>query len=372
MINTLILNRQQSREENEIVYIVPYLHQVGGIQKFALSTFTYLRRVGYGVRIMNWRADWIMRISDFISKKVDLSMELYSIALNFMRLKDNFASFLLHFWHLDPAMFILKKSKSRKYIVSCHGTELLRSNMNNLRRVLYPSILRHAQIIHANSNFTKSLVERIVNANISVEVIPPPIDYKYLSSFTDIKSEGDDEIIIGSICRLTPRKNILNVIKALSLLKEEYNVKFKYYLAGDGPERRKILRELNRANFEWSYFGRISEREKIEFFYPSLNVFVLPTLTLPREVEGFGIVYLEANAFGIPVVASKTGGVIDAVKEGISGVFADPKSPQDIAMKILDLIENRKRYALSAKSWASQFDLDKIMPKYIKLIRSIL
>jgi len=86
----------------------------------------------------------------------------------------------------------------------------------------------------------------------------------------------------------------------------------------EGVGRKRIMDEL-------------SEEKKINEFYPFIDVFVLSPFELPNDVEGFGIVYLEANAYGIPVVASKTGGVPDTIKENVSGVFADPTNPEDIA-----------------------------------------
>ena len=67
-------------------------------------------------------------------------------------------------------------------------------------------------------------------------------------------------------------------------------------------------------------------------------------LNLRNSVEGFGIVYLEANSYGIPVVASKTGGVSDAVKQNVSGIFAEPTSPEDITKKILYILKNRDKF----------------------------
>ena len=127
------------------------------------------------------------------------------------------------------------------------------------------------------------------------------------------------------------------------------------------------MSELKRAKFEYEYLGEISEEKKINEFYTSIDVFVLPPLELPNDVEGFGIVYLEANACGIPVVASKTGGVPDAVKEGISGVFADPTNPKDIADKILFVINTLKEWEQRCKEHAKNFDIRKISKQFREL-----
>jgi len=139
----------------------------------------------------------------------------------------------------------------------------------------------------------------------------------------------------------------------------------------EGVDRKRIMNELKRAKFKYEHLGEISEEEEINEFYLSIDVFVLPPLELPNDVEGFGIVYLEANACGIPVVASKTGGVPDAVKEGVSGVFADPTNPEDIANKILFIINTLEKWEQRCKEHAENFNVRKISKQFKELYEKV-
>ena len=95
-------------------------------------------------------------------------------------------------------------------------------------------------------------------------------------------------------------------------------------------------------------------------FHPSLDEFTLPPLDLGVDVEGFGIVFIEANAAGVPVVAARTGGVSDAVQEGISGVFADPMDPDSIAEAIKSVALAGDEMRVSARQWSEKFSVTQV------------
>jgi phosphatidylinositol alpha-1,6-mannosyltransferase len=241
----------------------------------------------------------------------------------------------------------------------------LHNNTKGYRRILYTKVFNNAAIVHVISKYTKNLVMELFGVpEEKIKLIPPTIDFE---KFASTKKADNTKIIIGTLTRFNKRKNVVNIIKALNILKEQFNLDFTYYLAGNGAEKNKIITELQNANFEWKYLGEISEKKKIEEFYPSLDVFVLPVLDLPNDVEGFGIVYLEANAYGIPVIASTSGGVPDAVSEGDSGEFANPDDPYDISEKIYYVLKNKNKYYDSSKKWAKNFDVEIIAKKFKKM-----
>lgn len=350
-----------------IIYVVPELHSPGGIQEFAKLVYSQLKN-DYDIKLMDWKPSLSLFSRGILHySPTTLKLLYYSRFLTNKykkKYKEIENSDFVHFWHIEPAFSFLDK----KYVVTCHGMEILPANVKYFREVSYQKVLSNASLIHANSNYTKSLVLGLLKEG-EVVVIPPPINFKKFSTINKIEK---NKVIIGTLTRFVKRKNVPNIIKALNLLKEKYNVDFKYHLAGDGLEKKRIISELREAKFEWQYFGKISEEDKINKFYPSLDVFVLPPLELPNDVEGFGIVYLEANSYGIPVVASRAGGVPDAVKEGISGMFANPENPEDIAIKILELLRNKKNYKNSTREWAKRFDIKKIAKKFAEMYDRVL
>ncbi len=357
------------------MYIVPWLSTKGGIQEFAKSVYSKLEKK-YELKILDWEYDLSLqlpirgilkysptKISAYLYAKIASShfKKSYGKILN--------DADLIHFWHPEPAT--AAAFSDEKFIVTCHGLEILKERLKGFRLNLYSKTLSKALIVHTNSNYTKRLVMKNFNINPErIKIIPPGIDLENWKLSRSVQRERD-RIIIGTLTRFVKRKNVLNVVRALNILVEKYDIDLEYYLAGDGPEKNKILEELRKAKFEWKYFGKISEEEKIKKFYPSLDVFVMPPLELPNDVEGFGIVYLEANACGVPVVASNTGGIPDAVKEHVSGVFADPTSPEDIAMEILRVIKDINKYSFLSRRWVNKFDINKIAKEFDKMYRQV-
>ncbi|MFX1521773.1 MAG: glycosyltransferase family 4 protein [Promethearchaeota archaeon] len=342
---------------SKILYVVPHLDEIGGIQKFALTMYTTLRE-DFNIELINWKTNWNLPTRAMLYTNLFYPPILDS---RFKDIKDKVReAALVHFWHPDLARPF---SDISNYIISCHGKEVLPANITYFQRKSYQKIFKKAKAVHVNSKYTGFLVKNIVN--IEPKVINPPIDYEKLSSYRPLNQE---KLTIGSICRFERRKNIPNIIRALELLNEK--IDFKYFLAGSGIEENKVLKLLENSNFEWKYFKRISDEDKFSRFYPSLNIFLMPTLDLPDDVEGYGIVYLEANAFGIPVIASKVGGVSDAVEEHVSGEFADPTNPEDIAEKILSLAERKNELKELCRNHARKFDIKPISKRFKELYES--
>ena len=349
-----------------ISYVVPCLDEFGGMQDTANLVYSHLRSQGE-IQLINWKhTNWslitkVFGYSTFLN--IDFA-KFFPLNSDFKEAKNRVMnSDLIHFWHLGPARGFIK----RNYIVSCHGVEILEPNLKILQKEAYPKVLRNAKVVHVNSNYTKRLLSRFRIPDTKVKIINPPIDYEKFASHSQLENRIEDKVVIGTLSRFISRKNVPNIIKALQILRNHLGVDFKYYLAGDGYERERILAELKGVSFQFEYFGSISDETKVTEFYPALDVFVMPPLDLPNDVEGFGVVYLEANAYGIPVVASRVGGVPDAVKEGASGVFADPTNPHDIAIKILELLENKESYDHSARAWAEQFDIKRVAKRFIEM-----
>ena len=355
---------------SKILYVVPNLDEVGGIQNFAVNIHTALKE-DFDIELINWK-----RRSWNLPTKVMLETNLFfSPILNggFKVIKEKVrGADLVHFWYPDIARPFID---TRNYIISCHGKELLSTNMSYFQRRDYQKIFKRAKAVHVNSNYTKNLVLDLFDVpEEKIRVINPPIDYNKFKKFA-LKNRNtgkNDKYIVGTLTRFVRRKNIPNTIKALNILKERYDLNFEYYIAGDGIDKKRIMDELQKAKFEWKYFGEISEEKKIKEFYPSLDVFIMPTLDLPNDIEGFGIVYLEANAFGIPVIASKTGGVPEAVKEGVSGEFADPTNAEEIAEKIMSLAERKNELREKCKNHARKFDVKRISKHFEELYENVM
>jgi glycosyltransferase involved in cell wall biosynthesis len=340
----------------KILYLVDDLQANGGIQSLAKTTNRGLND-NYIVTMESWSSPlgFFKKVIVFLAPgKISANLYRRYLSENINKQLRRSRYDLIHFWHVKTAM-AASNIMNVPYIITCHGSEIMESSIARYQVVLFLDVLHNASAITTPSGFTKQyLVEHYNIQADKIFIFPPGIDDR----FYKIKNRPlkNRPLTIGTLTRLVPRKNIINIIKALNLLNLE-GIDFEYILAGDGSTKYKktILAELEKTAFKKKYLGRISEKQKINDFYKKIDIFVLPPLELKGDVEGFGIVYLEANAFGIPVVAARTGGVSDAV-DSSTGVFSDPTSPEDIAINIKRLLASKDSYRSSCKIWANKFN----------------
>jgi phosphatidylinositol alpha-1,6-mannosyltransferase len=152
----------------------------------------------------------------------------------------------------------------------------------------------------------------------------------------------DGRRVILSVARLVHRKGIDTVIEALPGLAARFP-DLMYLVVGDGPERVRLEALVRRLGLEARVrmLGRLAHDDLVAC-YNACDVFALPVRDEAEDVEGFGLVFLEAGACGRPVVGSRAGGVVDAVVDGETGLLVAPDDPAALAEAIGRLFEDRE------------------------------
>ena len=159
--------------------------------------------------------------------------------------------------------------------------------------------------------------------------------------------------------RLTVRKNQQAVIKVLSELKKTHD-NILYLIIGTGPEKN-VLIELSKSlglKDEVKLIDDASDLQKIELLSLS-DIFILPTIKLAQDIEGFGIVLLEAQALGLPIICGKSGGELEAIKENSTALVVDANKPEEITMTLIKLLDSPTlclELGSAGKSNAKNFD----------------
>lgn len=146
-----------------------------------------------------------------------------------------------------------------------------------------------------------------------------------------------------SVGRLVARKNHGAVLSVLPSLIKDYP-DLHYTIVGDGSERAAIRAQITELHVQdhVTLITDVSDQQRDEQ-YESADIFVLPTYSKDKDVEGFGMVFLEAARFGLPVVAGKGGGVEEAVRDEETGVLVDPDDVKELERALRDLLENPKK-----------------------------
>jgi phosphatidylinositol alpha-1,6-mannosyltransferase len=150
------------------------------------------------------------------------------------------------------------------------------------------------------------------------------------------------KIILFSLGRLVKRKGFDMVIKSLTQLPFDILERIVYVVAGAGPDEL-FLQGLLLSNFKLKdnvlFLGKISDEEKVNWLALS-DIFIMPTRNINGDFEGFGIVYLEANLAGKPVIAGQAGGAPEAVVDGVTGLVINSEDPEMIAGAMAQLIND--------------------------------
>ncbi|GAB6180451.1 glycosyltransferase [Desulfotomaculum defluvii] len=174
-------------------------------------------------------------------------------------------------------------------------------------------------------------------------------------------------MVIGTIARLAPQKGISYLLKAASHLKE-YNVTL--LIVGDGPLRQELEKEvLSLGLGDRVVFAGM--RENIAQVLAALDIFVLPSVT-----EGLPLTILEAMAAAKPIVATRVGGVPEAILDGRSGIVVPPKDPEALAVALAGLLGEKDRLVPMGKcgqkhvneKFSITFMVEKTMDLYKQLL----
>lgn len=247
-------------------------------------------------------------------------------------------------------------------VVSTHAVELG-------ERALASIAFDRADAVHAVSQFTASLIERDHDLEPAA-VIHPSIDLDAYASPTLSQEHGTPNTIL-SIARFVERKNVGTIIDAWERLSDDVRRDRQLLLAGDGPLYESLRRRAETID-DVRLLGWIDEAEKRRRLREA-ELFVLPANGSGYDVEGFGIVYIEAQAAGTPVVGSSVGGVPEAV--GDAGLLVDDEhDPAEVAraMERLSSDTDLREHSLrAAERRIGNFDLDHVAEQYVTLYREL-
>lgn len=233
------------------------------------------------------------------------------------------------------------------YTLVAHGADMLEFARHPVAGKLTAAILRRANRIVANSRFTASEVVRLGADPGRVRVLHPVVDARRF------RAEGEaagirtryglaGRTVLLTVGRLVPRKGHDTVIEALPAVLREIP-EAHYLVVGDGPARESLERRASSLGIEdrVTLAGYVPD-DDLPGYYAAADLFVMVSRERPAmgDVEGFGIVYLEASAAGRAVVAARTGGVPDAVEDGVSGLLVDPEDANGLAKALVRLLRD--------------------------------
>ncbi len=242
---------------------------------------------------------------------------------------------IFHSHHASSYGFIASFVKHPRKILSVWGYDVIAFPLKNrLYQAIVKRALSHAHYITVTSRYLKETVLKLDGKLNNIEVIPFGVD---LEQFRYVERSPGDRIIIGIAKSLMPKYGIDILIRAFYMLRLKYpNLRLKIAGKGDyGPEYKKLAEDLKLSDFV-EFVGFINHRELLSFFN-EINIFAMPSIV---DDESFGVAALEASSTGLPVVASRVGGVPEVINDNITGFLIERKDVDGLAQALEKLILN--------------------------------
>jgi len=256
----------------------------------------------------------------------------------------------------------LRRAGAQHIVALTHGHEVWWSKVWPFSWAI-SEIARSVDVVTYLGDFTHQAIARRFKDKNKLTKIAPGIDTEHFRPLDgrDLREKYGiaDRATIVSVGRLVHRKGQDRLVEALPLVLKEIPDAHLIFV-GEGPHRKKLdqLVEKHKLENHVTFIGRIQYSDLPRYICLG-DIFAMPSRSrlFGLEVEGLGIVYLEASACGLPVVGGNSGGAPDAVKEGITGFVVDGNNLPEIADRIITLLKDdelRNQMGNAGRSWAME------------------
>lgn len=277
---------------------------------------------------------------------------------------------VVHAHWLIPQGIMQMSVKDTPYIVTGHGGDVTSLNKGILKSMKL-KCLERAKAITVVSDALQDYVKQLY-PNQKTSIIPMGCDVSRFSSEhrkENFFGQGDRKVVLF-VGRLAEKKGVTYLIDAMKKVDNAVLV-----IVGKG-DLEPGLRQQAEALGDKVVFAGPKTHDELPEIYASADVFVAPSVTAADgDKEGFGLVILEAMASGVPVVASRSGGIVDIVKDEENGLLCDEKDVEKLSVNISRVLEDE---ALSAKlktvagHTVEQYSYDNISRRYNDILSGIL
>jgi phosphatidylinositol alpha-1,6-mannosyltransferase len=234
-----------------------------------------------------------------------------------------------------------------QYLVWVHGNDLLGPSRYRLLRSAIRKSLLQAHAVITNSSYTAGVVAELGIPDENIKVIMPVVDtekFRPAAPAADLLTRYGivNQQVMLTVGRLVERKGVDLSLEAVERLISA-GKDIKYLIVGDGPRKHDLQQLAAKLGLDDHvvFAGSVAE-EELAAHYNLANLFVMPSRYMPDEgsVEGLGLVYLEAMASALPVIAGRSGGVPDIVLPGENGLLVDPGSVTELTQAIDRLLSD--------------------------------
>ena len=280
-----------------------------------------------------------------------------------VKLMNQFDAKLIWFGAAAPLALMaasLRKNGATRIIALTHGHEVWWAKLPIFRQLLR-KISRDVDVLTYLGEYTKNAIKKVVSDQSKLIKIAPGIDVDHFQpseKSNDLihKLNINNRPVIVSVGRLVHRKGQDKLIVAMSQVIKDFPTAV-LLLVGEGPIKYMLQKLVQHHSLEKNviFAGRV-QLDELPRYIQLGQIFAMPARDrfFGLEVEGLGIVYLEASACALPVIVGNSGGAPDAVISEKTGLIVDGTSPDEIANSIKTLLQQpelAKRYGAAGREW---------------------
>ncbi len=248
--------------------------------------------------------------------------------------------------------------RPRRLLLTFHGSEILRFAHAPITRFMARRLIRHASGVTTLTSYTQELLLTHFPEAAPKAFLTPGALRADFARKAERPQRESEKVVVLTVGRLHPRKGQLATLEALQMLTPPVQRRLEYWIVGgqskDGYEH--TLREIAARSPDLTvrFLGNVPD-EELPNIYERADIFALTSVNHGHSIEGFGLVYLEASAHGLPVVAHNVGGVAEAVQDGVTGLLVPPHRPAQLAAAFEQLIFDpalRRKLGEAGRDWA--------------------
>ena len=277
---------------------------------------------------------------------------------------------------LDGFLWAPHRAAGRRYAVMLKGiiADELRNERGLVRALLAVQArwerqnVHHAERVIVPSRYSAGVAQQVYGvAAGAIAVVPEPIDLaEWRRRFAVAPPRRPRAPTVLSVARMYPRKRLEDLLRAAVALRRRIPA-VHLRIVGEGPEAprlRRMAAELGLGDLV-TFLGEIP-RQALALEYVGADCFCLPTVQ-----EGFGIVFTEAMAAGLPIVACRAAAVPEVVEDGRTGLLVSPRSPEELAMALEKVLTNAtlgRELGDHGRRRVETLDLDRVAARLLEVL----
>lgn len=281
---------------------------------------------------------------------------------------------------LGPA---ITRHSELPFVVWHHGAELAGVGKIPGLRQSMAALARRASLQFVVSEWTLGEARRLLGKTSPLHLLRAGVDLKQFNpkiDGSDVRARygiGDASVIV-CVGRLVPRKGQDTLIRVMpELMKRHPDVHL--LIVGTGPTANRLerLTGLHGVSHNVHLTG-VVDAAALPAHYAAGDIYASPIRTrkLGLEAEGLGVVFLEAAAMGLPIVAGRSGGTSEAIKDGITGILVDGTEDREVAEALDGLLGNeakRNEMGLAGRSWMeAEFDQARMASRFREALAEVM